>query len=102
MEKKLFLRFPSSLVDRPIISDLVKELDLGFNILKAYVTPEEEGNLVIEFTGTEKNLEKHGKSKWTGFWGNLKEEYDNFETLAIPRNVLVRGGKYVFETIPAD
>lgn len=58
MKKKLFLNFPSSLVDKSIISDLVKELDLGFNILKAYVTPEEEGNLVIEFTGTAKNLEK--------------------------------------------
>ncbi|MCM8770125.1 MAG: 4Fe-4S binding protein [Candidatus Omnitrophica bacterium] len=53
MGKKLVLNFPSSLVDKPIISSLVREFNLDFNILKAYVTPEEEGNLVLELTGDE-------------------------------------------------
>jgi len=56
MEKKLVLHFPNALVDKPIISNLVRKFDLEFNILKAYVTPEEEGNLILELIGTEENL----------------------------------------------
>ncbi|MCD6407442.1 4Fe-4S binding protein [bacterium] len=56
MEEKLVLHFPPTLIDKPIISDLVRKYDLHFNILKAYITPEEEGNLVLELKGEEKNL----------------------------------------------
>lgn len=58
MEKKFVMHFPNSLVDKPIISSLVRKFDLDFNILKAYVTPEEEGNLVLELSGAEPNLDK--------------------------------------------
>ncbi|HOJ40509.1 MAG TPA: NIL domain-containing protein [bacterium] len=56
MDKKLVLNFPPSLVDKPIISCLVKEFGLDFNILKAYVTPEEEGTLVLELKGEEEKI----------------------------------------------
>ena len=53
--KKLVLKFPHKLVDQPIIYKLVKEYDLVFNILKAQVTPKEEGLLVLELSGKKEN-----------------------------------------------
>ena len=58
MERKFVLHFPPTLIDKPIISELVRKYDLQFNILKAYITPEEEGNLVLALKGEEKNLDK--------------------------------------------
>jgi len=58
MERKLVLSFPPTLVNQPVISTLVKDFDLAFNILKAYVTPEEEGNLVLELSGEKENLDR--------------------------------------------
>ncbi|MFC1994126.1 NIL domain-containing protein [Chloroflexota bacterium] len=49
--KKIVLHFPHTLVDKPIIHRLVKDYDLEFNILKASVTQEKEGLLVMELSG---------------------------------------------------
>ncbi len=49
--KRLVLRFPRRMVERPIIYRLVKDYDLEFNILKASITPEQEGLLVLELKG---------------------------------------------------
>ncbi|MCM8760103.1 MAG: 4Fe-4S dicluster domain-containing protein, partial [Candidatus Omnitrophica bacterium] len=38
------------------ISPIVRKYNLEFNILKAFVSPEEEGTLVIAFSGTEKDI----------------------------------------------
>ena len=46
--RRLVLRFPRRLVDRPLVSHLVRDFGLDFNILKASVTPGEEGLLVME------------------------------------------------------
>ncbi len=56
--KRIVLRFPRRLVDRPIVSRLVKDFNLDFNILKASVTPEEEGLLVLEVTGKQEDYDK--------------------------------------------
>ncbi|MFA5355893.1 MAG: NIL domain-containing protein [Candidatus Omnitrophota bacterium] len=56
--KRIVLHFPHRLVDQPIVYKLVKEYDLQFNILKAYVTPQEEGLMVLELTGKEDNFKK--------------------------------------------
>lgn len=56
--RKIVLKFPRRLVDQPIIYHLVKDYDLSFNILKAMVTPQEEGLLILELTGTPRNYEK--------------------------------------------
>ena len=56
ISKRIVLKFPSKLVDKPIVYKLVKDFDLVFNILRAQVTPEEEGELVIELKG---NKEKY-------------------------------------------
>lgn len=56
--RKVVLRFPHQLVDKPIIYRLVKDYDLQFNILKASVTPKEEGLLVLELSGRKKNYDE--------------------------------------------
>ncbi len=56
--KRIVLHFPRRLVDRPIIYRLVKDYDLEFNILKASVTPEEEGLLIIELKGEQKEYDR--------------------------------------------
>ncbi len=56
--RKVVLRFPPRLVDQPIIYRLVKDYDLQFNILKASVTPNEEGILVLELSGKKKDYDE--------------------------------------------
>lgn len=56
--KKIVLRFPRRMVDRPIIYRLVKDYDLEFNILKASITPEQEGLLVLELKGNQQEYDK--------------------------------------------
>jgi ferredoxin len=58
VSKRIVLHFPKRLVDRPIVSRLVKDYDLEFNILKALVTPEEEGLLVLELSGKQEEYDK--------------------------------------------
>ncbi|MFA4889647.1 MAG: NIL domain-containing protein [Candidatus Omnitrophota bacterium] len=57
ISKKIVLHFPQRLVDEPIVYKLVKDFDLKFNILKASVTPEEEGLMVLELTGKAENYD---------------------------------------------
>ncbi|NOZ64118.1 MAG: 4Fe-4S dicluster domain-containing protein [Caldiserica bacterium] len=57
-KKRLVLTFPPSLVNTPVTYHLVKDYDLVVNILRARVTPEEEGKLVIDLEGEKDKLEK--------------------------------------------
>ncbi len=58
ISKKIVLTFPQSLVGQPIVYHLIKDFDLVFNILRASITPKEEGLLVIEISGKEENYKK--------------------------------------------
>ena len=58
IRERIVLKFPHRLVDQPIVYRMVKDYDLEFNILKAYVTPREEGLLVLELTGEDKKFNK--------------------------------------------
>ncbi|MFH1562067.1 MAG: NIL domain-containing protein [Nitrospirota bacterium] len=58
ISKKIVLSFPHKLVEQPIICKLVKNYRLEFNILKAYVTPKEEGLVVLELSGEDKDYEQ--------------------------------------------
>jgi len=58
VSKRIVLHFPKRMLDRPIVSRLVKDYDLDFNILKALVTPEEEGLLVLELSGEQQEYDK--------------------------------------------
>jgi len=57
VSKRIVLRFPRRLVDRPIVSRLVKDYNLDFNILKASVTPDEEGLMVMELSGEQEDYD---------------------------------------------
>jgi ferredoxin len=56
--KKLLLLFPQCETEKPIVYHLVKDYNLIINIFRAKVTPEEEGYLVLDVTGTEEDIEK--------------------------------------------
>jgi ferredoxin len=55
--RKLMLFFPRCECEKPIIYHLVKDHNLVVNIFRARVTPEEEGYLVLDVTGTEEDIE---------------------------------------------
>ena len=58
ISKRLVLHFPHRLVDQPIVYKLVKDFNLSFNILKARVTPQEEGLMVLELSGKEEDFNR--------------------------------------------
>src|SRR4030067_1087885 len=58
VSKRIVLRFPKRVVERPIIYRLVKDYDLEFNILKASITPEQEGLMVLELKGNQAEYDK--------------------------------------------
>ncbi|MCX7920231.1 MAG: 4Fe-4S binding protein [bacterium] len=53
-KEKLVLNFPHSTIDQPIIYRLIKDHDVEVNILRARITPKEEGEMVVELTGRSK------------------------------------------------
>jgi ferredoxin len=58
LTKKLVLFFPRYDCEKPIIYHLVKDHNLIVNVYRAKVTPEEEGYLVLDVTGTEQDIDK--------------------------------------------
>ena len=58
VSRRLVLHFPQRLLDKAIVSHLVKDFNLDFNILKASVTPGEEGLLVMELVGERGDYDK--------------------------------------------
>jgi len=58
LTKKLLLYFPKCEVEKPIVYHLVKDYDLMVNIFRAKVTPEEEGYLLLDVTGSAASIEQ--------------------------------------------
>ena len=60
VSKKVVLHFPRQLVEQPVISRLVRDYNLEFSILKASITtePAEEGLLILELKGEQKEYDK--------------------------------------------
>ncbi|MBC7334056.1 MAG: 4Fe-4S binding protein [Actinobacteria bacterium] len=56
--KRLVLTFPENIVTKPITYKLVKDFNLEFNILRAEVTPEMEGKMLLEIKGASEQIEK--------------------------------------------
>ena len=54
--KILVLRFPKQEAQKPVVCYLARDYDLIFNILNATVLPRKEGIMVLEVSGTRKNL----------------------------------------------
>ncbi|MCL1905953.1 MAG: 4Fe-4S binding protein [Clostridiales bacterium] len=53
VDKKVILRFSPELVEQPIVYQLVKEFDLIPNIIRAEVSPEKKGFLLLGLSGRE-------------------------------------------------
>jgi len=56
--KKIVLRFPPQIVDKPWLYHLVKDYDLMVNVLKANVNPYKEGFIVAELSGENDQYEQ--------------------------------------------
>jgi ferredoxin len=55
---KIVLTFPRDKIDKPIVYKLIKDFDLVFNILKASITPDQEGHMVLELSGEKSEIDK--------------------------------------------
>jgi len=47
----VYLVFPQDVVGKAIVCSLARKFDLEFNILKAQITPRQEGNMTLELSG---------------------------------------------------
>jgi L-aspartate semialdehyde sulfurtransferase ferredoxin len=56
--KRVVLHFPKRMLDEPILFRLIKDYNLEFNILKASITPEAEGLMVVELKGEQANYDQ--------------------------------------------
>ena len=56
--KRIVLHFPKRMVDRPFVYHLIKDYNLEFNILKASITPDSEGLMVLELKGKQEDFDK--------------------------------------------
>jgi L-aspartate semialdehyde sulfurtransferase ferredoxin len=55
--KRLVLTFPEKIVTKPITYRLVKDFDIQFNILRAEITADIEGKILIEVKGDKDKIE---------------------------------------------
>jgi L-aspartate semialdehyde sulfurtransferase ferredoxin len=56
--KIISLHFSPDVVRRPMMYNLAKQFDLTFNILKARISPREEGHMILELSGKEEDYKK--------------------------------------------
>ncbi|MDI6731945.1 MAG: NIL domain-containing protein, partial [Candidatus Margulisbacteria bacterium] len=56
--RKIVIIFPKQKIDQPIVYKLIREFNLIFNILKASITPDQEGHMVLEIEGDNAEIEK--------------------------------------------
>jgi ferredoxin len=54
--RKMMFYFPKCECEKPIIYHLVKDYNLIVNVFRAKVTPQEQGYLVLDVTGTEEDV----------------------------------------------
>lgn len=55
---RLVLHFPPAVVKQPVICTLARDYTLDFNIMKASISPQEEGLMVVELSGEEADYER--------------------------------------------
>ncbi len=58
MKKRYILNFPLKSVNDPVTYVLIKEYDIRINILKAAITPEKGGELLVELEADEDSISK--------------------------------------------
>lgn len=55
--EKLVLTFPRGIVRQPVVYHLIKDHDLKVNIMRASISPDEAGHMVVEISGDKRRLE---------------------------------------------
>jgi ferredoxin len=55
---RIVLHFPPNITEQPVVYHLARDFGLTFNILKASVSPGEEGLMVMELSGERKDYDK--------------------------------------------
>ena len=58
VSRRIVLRFPPLVTGQPVVYRLTKDFDLMFNILKASVSPGQDGLLMLELTGEKTDYDK--------------------------------------------
>ena len=58
ISRRIVLHFPPLVTGQPVVYRLAKDFNLRFNILKASVSPGEEGLLVMELTGEQEDYDR--------------------------------------------
>ena len=56
-ERRVVLHYPRTLIDEPVVSRLVKDFDVTVNIMRANITPEQEGVMVVALTGRAEDID---------------------------------------------
>ncbi|HMM37725.1 MULTISPECIES: NIL domain-containing protein [Desulfovibrio] len=56
--KIVYLTFPPGISSRPVVCNLARLFDLSFNILKAEISPRQEGTMTLEISGLETDFHK--------------------------------------------
>ena len=56
-KRRVVLTIPPDLIEQPIVYNLIKKHDLMVSILRANITPKEEGRLVIEMSGAKRDVD---------------------------------------------
>lgn len=58
ISKRIVLRFPPRVTGQPVVYRLAKDYNLSFNIMRASISPGEEGLLVLELSGRRSDYER--------------------------------------------
>ena len=58
MKKKYILSFTQDSVDKPITYDLIKKFDIKINIIKANISADEAGHLLVEMDADRESMER--------------------------------------------
>ncbi len=56
--RRVVLHYPRQLIDSPVVSQIVSKYNLEFNILRANITPQSEGLMVLGLQGTADDIEQ--------------------------------------------
>jgi len=58
ISRRIVLHFPPLVTGQPVVYRLAKDFNLSFNILKASVSPGQEGLLVLELSGQKQDYDE--------------------------------------------
>ena len=56
--RRVVFRYPRHLIDAPVVSQIARTYNVEFNILRANITPQSEGLMVLGLEGSDEDLDK--------------------------------------------